>query len=309
MNTKNQLLLLSVILLVISSALISCHSSQMAALPCPDPVKSKFSRPASHANKTHNNRITARKVTVRKRNNSTAAGSSYYLSTVDRMPAEETGQSLIIENETRHDAPATIDETSKGPSMTTEYSPVLSDVIKNREKVFIDDDKSLKRNLPSALSPAACDTIYLKSGNKIIGKVEEIATFEIRYRRCDNPDGPVIVLRKADVSVVKYQNGASDYFTSTEAPPAPAMYPPAYNPQYDQRKVEPLGLSGFIASLVGLIVFGIPLGLVAVIFGSVSLNKIKREPGRFKGRGFALASMIIGLVDIIAVAILLLVAV
>ena len=35
---------------------------------------------------------------------------------------------------------------------------------------------------------------------------------------------------------------------------------------------------------------------MGVIFGAISLGKIKREPARFKGRGLAIASIIIGII-------------
>jgi len=66
-----------------------------------------------------------------------------------------------------------------------------------------------------------------------------------------------------------------------------------------------MGVAGFVASLVGLFIFGIPLGLMAVIFGAVSLGKIKKHPGKYKGKGLAIASFVIGIVDIIGVIIVL----
>jgi len=68
----------------------------------------------------------------------------------------------------------------------------------------------------------------------------------------------------------------------------------------DTRKTEKLGLAGFILSLLGLVpIVGIPFAILALIFGLRSLKKIKAFPERFKGRGFAMASLIIGSVEII----------
>lgn len=60
-------------------------------------------------------------------------------------------------------------------------------------------------------------------------------------------------------------------------------------------KTEKLGLFGFILSFLGIIpVIGIPFGILGIIFGAISLRKIKRNPAKYKGRGFAIAGMVIG---------------
>lgn len=56
-------------------------------------------------------------------------------------------------------------------------------------------------------------------------------------------------------------------------------------------KTNGLAIAGFVISLVGLVVFGIILGIVAVVFGAISLNSQRR--------GFAIAALIIGIVDIV----------
>jgi len=68
----------------------------------------------------------------------------------------------------------------------------------------------------------------------------------------------------------------------------------------DPRKTEKLGLAGFILSILGLIpIIGIPFAIMAFIFGVRSLRKIKKNPEKFKGKGLAMASKIIGGIEII----------
>jgi hypothetical protein len=63
----------------------------------------------------------------------------------------------------------------------------------------------------------------------------------------------------------------------------------------DNRKTEKLGLTGFVFSFLGIIpLIGIPFGVLAIIFGAVSLKKIKRNPEKYKGKGLATASIILG---------------
>ena len=56
-----------------------------------------------------------------------------------------------------------------------------------------------------------------------------------------------------------------------------------------------------VAGLVGLIIFGIPLGFLAITMGISSLAKIARESDRLYGRAFGVIAIIIGALDIIGV--------
>lgn len=64
-------------------------------------------------------------------------------------------------------------------------------------------------------------------------------------------------------------------------------------------KDEGLGIAGMITSLVGLFVFGILFGLVAIIFGSISLSKIAKNPEKFKGKGYGITAIIVGIIDVL----------
>ena len=60
-------------------------------------------------------------------------------------------------------------------------------------------------------------------------------------------------------------------------------------------KTEKLGLFGFILSFLGIIpVVGIPFGILGIVFGAISLRKIKRNPEKYKGKGLAIAGMVVG---------------
>ena len=73
----------------------------------------------------------------------------------------------------------------------------------------------------------------------------------------------------------------------------------------DVRQVEGFGIAGLAAGVVGLFIAGIPLGVVAIVFGAISLSRIKKNPNKYKGKGLAIASLILGLVDVVAMIILL----
>lgn len=84
--------------------------------------------------------------------------------------------------------------------------------------------------------------------------------------------------------------------------PAPTLPPPAYPPMgYVPRATgnNTMGLSALICGIVSLIVCW-PLGILAVVFGIIGLNKCSRgeatNPGQAKwGIGLGIAGTVIGL--------------
>src|SRR5687768_14031023 len=57
------------------------------------------------------------------------------------------------------------------------------------------------------------DIIILQNGDEIQSKVLEINATEIKYRKYDNPDGPLYTLQKNEVFMIKYANGTRDVFS------------------------------------------------------------------------------------------------
>jgi hypothetical protein len=71
----------------------------------------------------------------------------------------------------------------------------------------------------------AQDMIILRDGNVIESRVVEISPTEIRYRRFDHLDGPIIVLPAVNVLSIRYQNGRVDIINPT--PGVPSVVQPA----------------------------------------------------------------------------------
>jgi hypothetical protein len=55
---------------------------------------------------------------------------------------------------------------------------------------------------------------------------------------------------------------------------------------------------GFISSIVGLVFFAIVFGTLAIVFGVIGFRKVKNNPDTLRGSGLAIASVIIGLIDL-----------
>lgn len=58
----------------------------------------------------------------------------------------------------------------------------------------------------------AQDTIILKNGKELSSKILEITSAEISYKNWSNIDGPIYRVKKAEISMIKYENGTSEVF-------------------------------------------------------------------------------------------------
>lgn len=63
---------------------------------------------------------------------------------------------------------------------------------------------------------------------------------------------------------------------------------------------HPRAIASLVCAIVGLMFFGILLGIVAIVLGYQARNAIRMDPLRFKGDGLARAGVILGIVDVVA---------
>lgn len=70
------------------------------------------------------------------------------------------------------------------------------------------------------------DTIYKKSGEKVVAKILELTPTEVKYKRFDFQDGPLYIESKANVTSIIYSNGIKETVKIEEAKSisAPADY-------------------------------------------------------------------------------------
>lgn len=99
-----------------------------------------------------------------------------------------------------------------------------------------------------SFSALAQDIIVTKEGKDIQAKVLEITETEIKYLDFENQDGPTYTLNKANVVLIRYQNGKNEVF-SDDSKPKNGTYKPNtstyvtdgmryrdYKKLYDRRK-------------------------------------------------------------------------
>lgn len=63
---------------------------------------------------------------------------------------------------------------------------------------------------------------------------------------------------------------------------------------------HPRAVASIVCAVVGLMFFGIVLGIVAIVLGYQARNAIRTDPLKFKGDGIARAGVILGIVDVVA---------
>lgn len=71
------------------------------------------------------------------------------------------------------------------------------------------------------------------------------------------------------------------------------------NKPAEEQKIHWAALTGFITSLVGLFLLPILFGIVGIVFSAIALSQIKRSPELYKGKGFAIAGLVIGIVAVL----------
>jgi hypothetical protein len=89
---------------------------------------------------------------------------------------------------------------------------------------------------------------------------------------------------------------------------------PSYNNRYkkrvekvsangDEPKMNGMALTGFISSMLGIVLsfflIGIVIGIVATVFSAIGLGKINKEPTKWKGKGLAIAGLVLGIIEIV----------
>lgn len=168
---------------------------------------------------------------------------------------------------------------------------VLSQIANSSNNLFKDEE---------------CDVITLKTGEEISCKVSDIGLSEIKYKKCDNLNGPSISIRKEDVFMVKYSNGTKDIISKIE-PKKEDQYVRSKKDIPIQKKTNGFAvasyaivLSGAIITWFALFYIGIPAGILAIIFGIIGAVQIDRHPEKYKGKSLAILGIILGAILLFA---------
>lgn len=151
----------------------------------------------------------------------------------------------------------------------------------------------------------SCDIIILKkNAEEIKAKVIEITATSIKYKKCGDPNGKVFLLKKSDAFMVKYPNGQKEVIKDTKEEEKKHESTSTnengnfieYSNNDGRRggsKINGLAVAGFIFCLSGILSF---LGLILC---AVGLSQIKKYPEKYKGKGLAIAGIIVGIIALV----------
>ena len=93
-------------------------------------------------------------------------------------------------------------------SLGTQYQPLS----KYMKKIF----SGILAFLLCSTAAFAQDIITTRSGEDIKAKITEIGLNDIKYKRWESPDGPLIVIAKDKVLLIRYEDGTKDIFEAKE---------------------------------------------------------------------------------------------
>jgi len=142
----------------------------------------------------------------------------------------------------------------------------------------VESNEIFPKQVPITVSDS-CDAVYFRGGDITYVKVIEINETTIKYKFCNNPDGPVTEVSKNSIYKIVYKNGDVQWIEAKKT------------------GTNTLVVIGFISSILGLIVLALPFGLLAVIPASIGLGQIEKK--QQKGSGLAKWAIGIGIFDII----------
>ncbi len=142
------------------------------------------------------------------------------------------------------------------------------------------------------------DIKLFRNGEEVEAKIIEVGIDEIKYKKCNNLEGPIYTSLKKDVFMVKYSNGDKDVYEeekplASEAKTGGDISKPA--------RPHAGGVVGLVLSIVGLAVgyfilwpLGF-LGVPAIVLGSVAVAAKKKHPEKYKGIATGVLAIIFGI--------------
>jgi hypothetical protein len=173
--------------------------------------------------------------------------------------------------------------------------------------------------------------LVFKNGTEVSGNVLEINPTEVKYKKCDNLNGPTIVVKRTDVVKIKYINGTTEQLNNNEisigsSDDDKVQESDYYSPQssfnskypndnkskhknkissdYYKTKINLFALASMVTAILFaifalfgvIILFDTPLLLlllpIPIILGIMGIREITDNPEVYKGKWMAVFGII-----------------
>jgi hypothetical protein len=145
------------------------------------------------------------------------------------------------------------------------------------------------------LQEQECDTLYFKNGTKILCEIRYAGKDEVVYKVCGNPKGYNQHSKTSEIEKISYANGETkrfydeyDYVTDTGY----------IDDSAEGKKTQQKAILSFILGLLGLVTYGLA-GFAAFFIARSVLKTYDNNP-HYKGKGFAIAGYMLGILVIVA---------
>lgn len=192
-------------------------------------------------------------------------------------------------------------------SSVSELESLIGTELSFPEKLLL---KKIKRKYQKELRQnhllEECDLITLTNGEDIKAIVLEVGASEIKYKKCENKNGPTYSIARSDVFIIRYANGTKDFFGKQEkkensSSSSQSKADLANEMQTDGFATASIATAGtaFLLAMFVSALFGLILGPLAIIFAFISWKRIKKSKGAAKGKGLATAGLLIGAATLI----------
>ncbi len=158
--------------------------------------------------------------------------------------------------------------------------------------------KALKKhergNMLGDSTSRPCGYVVLYPGERVEAELLEISATEVTYRLCGQPNTVPITRHKREVLAVVASNG-DELFSGLYRMGSSTRQ---YEEDFGGPKLDGIAILSLIFSLTP---FSLAGPLLAVILGGISLDRIKKRPDRYRGKGFAVAGIVLGLIGLLIV--------
>ncbi|MBC7695997.1 MAG: hypothetical protein H7141_11195 [Burkholderiales bacterium] len=185
----------------------------------------------------------------------------------------------------------------------------------NEDVLYASSKKSIyptnkKKIINSFILPQdSCgDLITMLNGEEISVKVIEINQSIVKYRTCDNLDGPLFIESKDKIFMIRYVNGTKEVFPKTTSKPAVKVNTDNKNTKdvltgNSAKKINTMALVSLICC--GAFFLYIPL-VLAPIFAIIACSQFKKYPDKYKAKGMVIPALIVGALIVTILVLLLL---
>lgn len=194
--------------------------------------------------------------------------------------------------------------------------------IKSINRYPISINRKLIEIEKNILLDSECDELIFKNGEIENVIVEEVTKNEIKYRMCDNQEGPLFIVDRSELFMIKYKNGTktvlnehnekkekeSDKIDNEvedevegEVEGETEKQEASEQDSETKKSTHPLAIWGLTLSILGFFVpyVGALVCWTGLYFSLKALKSIKENPNKYKGKGLARAGQIIGWIGII----------